>query len=375
MNMQAPITAAHALIAASDLKSAMKKAAIVIERRNTIPVLGCVKIIAKAGSQTLTMLASDLDLYLRLKVPAEVSKDFACAVPAGALSAITDGASGPIGMSLEDDILTMTADDIVTTQRLISPPEDFPWRTISEDHEIEKADTVIASETQLHRLFHLGRHCISTEETRYYLNGAFLTRDPDSGNLRAVTTDGHRLGVVDTEINAMGELGTIVPSKTVDLLLHMCKPKGNEPVNIKLTEDRAAFDFGDVHLFSKCIDGNYPDYTRVIPGYTPTSHCSLSKSPVLRMMKLCGSIAHAFRQHVKLDPNAGTISFEDINRGKVSMPLQGDGESHIGFDLKHLAEQLKATPEIKVEFASAGDPARIKSEDPKAFWILMPVRL
>ncbi len=143
------------------------------------------------------------------------------------------------------------------------PPEDYP---LMAGGELPHSFPLAASE--LKTLIDRTRFAISTEETRYYLNGIFLhaTKSSDTPVLRAVATDGHRLARVEMPLpeGAAGMPGVIVPRKTVTELRKLIDETDQE-IGVALSDTKIRFTFGDAVLTSKLIDGTFPDYDRVIP--------------------------------------------------------------------------------------------------------------
>src|SRR5262249_2394432 len=118
----------------------------------------------------------------------------------------------------------------------------------------------------LKRLIDRTRFAISTEETRYYLNGIYLHPLPDKKLLRAVATDGHRLARAETEMPKGAERmsGIILPRKAVQEVRKLLDDI-DQPIEIAVSDSKIRLDIGGIVLTSKLIDGTFPDYERVIP--------------------------------------------------------------------------------------------------------------
>jgi len=236
----------------------------VVERRNTIPILSNVLIKAERGK--LSLKATDLDLEVIDAIAAEVSPGGSTTVPAHMFYEIVrklpEGAQVVIEGSGDRAVLSIRAGRSRFTLQTL-PESDFPDLAageMSHSFKVPAAD--------LKRLIDKTQFAISTEETRYYLNGIYL--HPAGGNkeptLRAVATDGHRLAQVELPLpeGATGMPGVIVPRKTVGEVQRLTE-SGQGEVSIELSQGKIRFSVGDVVLTSKLIDGTFPDYARVIP--------------------------------------------------------------------------------------------------------------
>ncbi len=236
----------------------------VVERRNTIPILA--NVLIKADRGKLSMKATDLDLEIIDSVAAEVSPGGATTVPAHMFYEIVrklpEGAQIVIEGSGDRAVLSLRAGRSRFTLQTL-PESDFPDLAAGEmTHSFKLAAA------DLKRLIDKTQFAISTEETRYYLNGIYLhtAGTAKAATLRAVATDGHRLAQVELPLpqGAAGMPGIIVPRKTVGEVQRLIET-GEGEVTIELSAGKIRFSIGDVVLTSKLIDGTFPDYARVIP--------------------------------------------------------------------------------------------------------------
>lgn len=378
MNMQNPNPPKGLTLSPDLMKDALQLASFVAPKRATVPVLGTAFLQSRGKhgeQQSLTLTTTDLDIHLTQTLEAAPHNGFEATVPIKALSSMLGNSDGPVDMSISDDVLTMAAADAEVKINLVSHPEDFPERS-EIAHQLKEQTPIEISETELHRLLHLCRHCISTEETRYYLNGVYLCAAEGSNTLRAIATDGHRLARIDSETVVSEAPSVILHTKLIDLLLKIAKPKGNRLFRLYVGELWVCILTDGIEIVSRVIDGTFPDYTRVIPAEDGTLSASLSKASINRMRQLMVSIGASDQSGVSLDCDTGTICARSSGQDEVKMPLQvSSGTGQIGFSMAYLAAQAKITPEFRLTAASAGDPARIKGEDPNALWILMPRRV
>ena len=247
----------------SALLKALNHVQSVVERRNTIPILSNVLVSAQGDSLKLT--ATDLDIEISESAPAEVERGGQTTAPANYLydfvRKLPDGSAVKLDVSGDDPRLFISAGK----SRLhlpILPAGDFPSMPsdgFETRFEVEP--------TELSRLIDKTRFAISTEETRYYLNGIFFHAvDQDGAKLRAVATDGHRLALADANApkGAQGMPGVIVPRKTINELKRLLDDAA-DMVEIAVSPQKIRFALGDAVLTSKLIDGSFPEYARVIP--------------------------------------------------------------------------------------------------------------
>ncbi len=246
------------------LLKAVSQAQSVVERRNTIPILA--NVLIEAEGNTVTFRATDLDIEVVDKAPAQVERAGATTVSAVMLHEIV--------RKLPDGALVTLSDDSAAGRLTVQagrshfnlatlPKEDFPVMASS-----EYASNFSAPAAALRRLFDKSKFAISTEETRYYLNGVYMhVADGDGGKvLRCVATDGHRLARIDADLPEGAEdmPGVIVPRKTVGELRKLLDDDDMQ-IAVSVSETKVRFATPDITLTSKVIDGTFPDYTRVIP--------------------------------------------------------------------------------------------------------------
>ncbi|MGB1146721.1 MAG: DNA polymerase III subunit beta [Alphaproteobacteria bacterium] len=353
----------------------------VVERRNTIPILSNVLIECDSGAVTLT--ATDMDLTITETTGASVAQPGALTAPAHMLFDIV--------RKLPDDVevgLTSTGDTGRMTltagkarfELSTLPREDYP--------SLDGADLPISFEMpaeELKTLIERTRFAISTEETRYYLNGIYLHAmgEGASAVLRAVATDGHRLARFETVLptGASEMPGVIVPRKTVGELSKLLDG-GDENVRVSLSDSRIEFRFSDVTLSSKLIDGTFPDYERVIPTQNDKP-MTVDKGVFAQAVDRVSTIASAESRAVKLAVSSGrlNLSANSPDRGQANEEIDvdyGATDMEIGFNARYLldiASQLSGDS-AEFVFADAGSPTLVKDKDnASVLYVLMPMRV
>ena len=236
----------------------------VVERRTTIPILS--NVMMEAGEGALSLTATDMDIAIVEKVTAEVDQAGAVTAPAHTLYDIVrklpEGAQVALAHGGDGGRLTLNAGRSRFTLACL-PASEFPMMA---GGDLPHCFDLPAGE--LRALIDRTSFAISTEETRYYLNGIYLhVVDSDGLSvLRAVATDGHRLARVEMPCpsGAAGMPGVIVPRKAVAEVRKLIEDT-QETVSVALSDSKIRFSFDDVELTSKLIDGAFPDYQRVVP--------------------------------------------------------------------------------------------------------------
>jgi len=260
------------------------------------------------------------------------------------------------------------------------PASDFPDLTIGEFSHRFKLPAV-----ELKRLIDNAQFAISTEETRYYLNGIFLHTADVGGAamLRAVATDGHRLARVETAApkGAVGMPGVIAPRKAVSEVQKLLEDM-TQDVAIEISTTKARFQFGDVVLTTKLIDGTFPDYGRVIPTRND-KRLVVEKDLFAKAVDRVSTISSERGRAIKLAiaDNKMTLSVNNPDSGSASEEIEVDYDSapiEIGFNARYLldiADRLAGDTAL-FKLADPGSPTIIQDrEGSPALYVLMPLRV
>ena len=356
----------------------------VVERRNTIPILS--NVLLEAGSNSLGLTATDMDLTIIERVPVSVGANGAATVPAHTLYDIVrklpEGAQVEIGGEGDGSQAVVRAGRSKFSLPTL-PREDFP---ATSGGELPHKFSVGAKE--LRSLIDRSRFAISTEETRYYLNGIYLHVAEGKGkgeasHLRAVATDGHRLARVEmpAPAGAAGMPGIIVPRKTVGELRKLID-ETEEQIEISLSDTRIRFAFDSVTLSSKLIDGNFPDYQRVIPtgnDKTMTVDRRMFAEAVDRVSTIASEKSRAVKISLKKGSMLLSASSPEYGSANEELEITYDGPAiEIGFNARYLLDitsQLQGT-EAEFKLADAASPTLLgDASDASALYVLMPMRV
>ncbi|PZO64630.1 MAG: DNA polymerase III subunit beta, partial [Paracoccus denitrificans] len=260
------------------------------------------------------------------------------------------------------------------------PKEDFPVMASS-----EYTANFAAPATVLRRLFDKSRFAISTEETRYYLNGVYMhVADGEGGKvLRCVATDGHRLARIDAPLpaGAADMPGVIVPRKTVAELKKLLDDDEAE-IAVSVSETKIRFATPNITLTSKVIDGTFPDYTRVIPTGN-TRRLEVDAADFARAVDRVATVSSERSRAVKLalETDKVVLSVNAPDAGAADEELivaYGDEPLDIGFNAKYLQEiaaQIDRENAVFL-FNGSGDAALIREGgDESAVYVVMPMRV
>ena len=361
----------------------------VVERRNTIPILSNVLIEARANSQGgggLRLMATDLDLQVVETVAAHVASPGATTVSAHTLFDIArklpEGAQ--VELTVAADKMTVTADRYRSNLATL-PRDDFP----------------VIAETDLPTKFSLDadvlrdiidgtRFAISTEETRYYLNGIFLhVVAGEVPKFRAVATDGHRLARIEIDMpeGAKGMPDVIVPRKCVAEVRKLLD-EVDGPVEVQLSASKIRFKLGPdgsngAVLTSKLIDGTFPDYSRVIPTANDRL-LKIDRKSLAQGVDRVAAIATTEKTRavkIALGHDKVTLSVTSPENGTASEEIPADytsPEFEVGFNYRYLLDILDQVDSdlVEVHLADAAAPTLIRVNDASAaLYVLMPMRV
>lgn len=363
------------------LLRAVAQAQSVVERRNTIPILA--NVLIEAEGDTVTFRATDLDIEVLDKAPAQVEKaggttvsavtlhEIVRKLPDGALVTLSeDGAAGRLTVAAGRSNFNLAT----------LPREDFPVMASS-----EYSSNFSAKAAVLRRLFDKSKFAISTEETRYYLNGVYMhVADADGGKvLRCVATDGHRLARIDADLPASAEdmPGVIVPRKTVGEMRKLLDDDDMD-IAVSVSETKVRFATPDITLTSKVIDGTFPDYTRVIPQGN-TRKMEVDASEFAKAVDRVATVSSERSRAVKLslDEDRLILSVNAPDSGAAEEELAvayGDERLEIGFNAKYLLEIASQVDRENAVFMfnSSGDPTLMREgNDTTAVYVVMPMRV
>lgn len=355
----------------------------VAEKRNTIPILANVLIHAADGQ--LSLKATDMEIEVVEVIPATITREGATTAPASVLYEIVRKLPDNVQVELDqaegDTPLHLRADRYATRLNVLSV-DDFPSMGAGELPCRFKVKSSV-----LRSLIDRTRFAISTEETRYYLNGIYFHSTEADGTplLRAVATDGHRLARVETDLpdGAASMPGIIIPRKTVAELRKLID-EAPEEIEVALSETRVQFTAGSIMLTSKLIDGTFPEYDRVIPKNN-TRILRVGKKDFSDAVARVAAISQERSRPVKLilEPGLLTLSASSPEQGMAKEELDDNRISYdsepleIGFQARYLNDITdQVEKDVEFAFSDSAAPTIVRDVDaPSALYVLMPMRV
>jgi DNA polymerase-3 subunit beta len=367
----------------STLMKALGHVQSVVERRNTIPILSNV-LLSADGKGAVTFSATDLDMEIVDETAAQVSSPGQITAPAHTLYEIVrklpEGAEVELRCAGEDPRLSVSAGRSRFNLPVL-PAGDFP--VMSSDG---LSGRVTVGAEALARLIDKTRFAISTEETRYYLNGLYLHTVMEDGEarLRAVATDGHRLALAEMPApeGSVGLPGVIVPRKTIQEARRLLEDAG-EDVELQISQAKVRFEFGRAAaLTSKVIDGSFPDYGRVIPKDNQkvvTVDNGLFAQAVDRVATISAEKSRSVK--LAIEPGKLVLTVRNMEAGQAveELEIDYDGDAfEIGFNARYLLDVAGQIEGEIAEFRFA-DPASptlvLDPTDRGVQYVLMPLRV
>lgn len=367
----------------SALLMALQHVHSVVERRNTIPILSNVLIEAKEDGVYLT--ATDMDIAVIEKVDMEKSEIIQLGTITTSAQMLYDIVRKlPENIKVEllsekNDRLGIKASSSSFALNCL-PSEDFP--SISEEDFKHSFDI---DAIDLIRLIDKTSFSMSSEETRYYLNGIYLhsIKEGEINKLRTVATDGHRLSRVDMSLpdGADGIPGVIIPRKTIMEIRKLLEDHtGN--ISLSLSDTKIRLSFNNVILTSKLLDGTFPDYSRVIPEQNEKL-VTISNQLISEAVDRVSTVSTDKTRAIKININKATLIISATNPDKgsasenIDIDYDGD-EVEIGFNSKYVldvARQIKGK-DIIIKLSDAVSPTLVYDKDDKeVLFVLMPMRV
>tara|TARA_B100001142_G_scaffold45635_1_gene41918 strand:+ start:1619 stop:2713 length:1095 start_codon:yes stop_codon:yes gene_type:complete len=345
----------------------------VVDRKQTMPILGHVLIAGQSGEITLT--ATDLEVQISSSFKANIAEDFSVTLPGRKLFDILRslGNTDVEIISNEDNVDLKTTRSKFSLQQL--PANEFP---LFEKSSGEQAFTM--PQADLASLLNKTQFAMAQQDVRFYLNGLLLEISPE--NLNVVGTDGHRLAKTNLVIDKKGitEQSCIVPRKAIQELTRSLSD--SKECKVSLVDNQASFAFSSITLVTKLIDGTFPDYNRVIPSETSTN-IMLDTNTLKPALQRVSILANEKFKGVRIDINKDRITISSENPEQEQAVEEIDVEDSgvdlsIGFNVSYLIDAVNA---CKGELVSLGvndentsalitDPS-----DPNTKYVVMPMRL
>ncbi len=366
----------------SDLLRELQLFQGIVERKNTIPILGNVLLEAN-GEGSLQMLATDLEVGLRSRCAAQIGEPGSVTIPAKKLFEIVralpeteiriqQGAKGAV------EVAAAQFDSRMQTL----PREDFP--TVPEPG---SGWSAVLPRSALGEMVAKTQFAITGEDTRYFLNGALLVLV--EGRMTLVATDGHRLalaaaprGADETEASG-GEKRAILPKKTLGELARLLSD-GEGDVTCEFTENHLFFEIDGRHLISRMIDAQFPAYERVIPQGND-KRIEFERDRLLRAVRRVALLSSERSRAIRfqIDTNSVEVrsSSPEVGEAKEVLEVEYGGDAvQICFNAQYVTDFLGAadTDSVGLEFRDEMSQAVMQpvgAEGCEYTYVIMPMRV
>jgi DNA polymerase-3 subunit beta len=350
----------------------------IVERRHTLPILSNVLIERK--NKKILCIATDLEIQITTTTEDNSNiEESPGSVTVGAkklqdiLRALPDKTK--ITLEAEENRLVVKGGKSRFNLQTL-PAEDFP--KLPENREVQ--DKIIVTEGELKKLLLLVQYAMAQQDIRYYLNGLLLVKEEN--NLKAVATDGHRLGFALLPLKTKQEKKEIIlPRKAVIELTKQLNENEN-PVTIELLKNQIRFTFSNVVLVSKLVDGKFPDYNRVIPsGYE--KHIEVNRILFLHTLQRASILSNEKFRGVRLILTEGNLrivcSNNEQEEAQEELEVNYKGEAlDIGFNISYLLDVLNnlTSETIQCSFGDSNSSALITIPKNDNFkYVVMPMRI
>lgn len=355
----------------------------VVERKTTIPILS--NFLFEAAGDRLSITATDLDLSLRTSCAVKVKKDGSCTVPARKLyDYVRLLGDGDVGLKLLDNHWVQIRSGRSNTKMVGMARANFPALPPFPAESAVKLPAQVLRNLIVKTIF-----SISSEESRYTLNGALLVLKPES--ITMVATDGHRLAHVEhvnpnLQLPVSGEMKILVPKKAMsELSLLLGSPDG-DTVEFAKDESTLFFRIGNRLLTSRQLTGQFPNYEAVLPrdnNKSVTVHCDELTAAIQRVAQFADERSNAIRMRLEENELKVSSSNTEIGESEDSIETSYAGDAMvIGFNSQYLLEFLKVvgSGDIRFEFKDAQTAGQLRPDEApdseyKYRYIVMPMRI
>jgi DNA polymerase-3 subunit beta len=369
-------------IAKNELLRGLTRIQSIVEKRNTMPILANVLLDAsKTGSGMLSLAATDLEVGIRSSHPAEVKK-------AGSVTAAAKKLYEIVRELPEEDVAIEATDDAHIAIRCAranftlagSAAQEYPTLPTASPGSTARVQAVVLSQ-----MIERTMYAASLDETRYNLNGVFVEQIAESGKLRMVATDGHRLAYVDRDFGAplSGlDRGVIIPRKGLAELKRLVDEEDADEVELGFEGNSALVRKQGVTLVMRLIEGEFPNYRQVVPKEA-RYELVVAADDLARAVRRVAILSSERSRAVKLELANGLLrlssSNPDLGEAREELDVDYAGEAiAVGFNARYLLDSLAAfrTKEVELGLEDDLSPAVLRpTEDTEALAVVMPMRL
>jgi DNA polymerase III subunit beta len=349
----------------------------VVATRTTMPILSNIRIDAIKGDKDgVVMTATDLDLFLKVRIPATVDETGSSTLPARRLfSILKESVTPEISIAISDKNVASIKSGGSAYKINGLGADDYPQYPAQNTVKVE----LVMQQAELAKILRHAKVASSNDETRYVLNGVLLKL---LGNtLTAVGTDGRRLATV----NAVGvfkgqDVDVVIPNTAVERLVGLLGQESD--LNLTISNNVMQAVIGDIELSTKLIDGTYPNYKRVIP-LECKEKVALNRENLIAALRRASLMSTAKSESVRLSFTANQLTISastaEVGESREELTIVYAGaELAIGFNPKYLLDGLQVLDEeeVSIELIDSISPGVIRTATPGNFtYVVMPLRL
>ena len=369
------------IVVKSDIFKTLSHLQSIVSKKNTLPILS--NILIEADNNTLTLSATDMDISIKEIITCNIIDSGSTTLNAQMIFDIIKKLpdTSEIEFIFNDGKILTIRSNVSKFSLPCLPKDEFPII----EAEISNGKRLNIKANIIFDLINKTKFAISNEETRYFLNGLYfnISTEKNKSTITLVGTDGHRLATSNSSnINFSDEIpGVIIPKKTINELSKLLS-ENSDDIEIDISSNKIIFYIGNLILISKLIDGNFPDYNRVIPNNN-NHHLIINRPNLLSAVDRVSTIANEKSPAIKFKLLNNLINLSTINNENsmatedIQATYEGS-EIEIGFNSKYIMDMLDNLEgeEIKISFGDNSTPiiAQEKS-DSDTIYVLMPMRV
>lgn len=348
----------------------------IVEKRHALPILSNL-LLEGSKDNILKFSATDLEVQVSLSVETKIENDFSITIAARKLFDITRSLpeNSSINIQVEESKATVKAGKSKFNLQTL-PIKDYPLMKTEKD-DIEK---ITVPQNQLKATLKYVDFAMAQQDIRYYLNG--LLFEVDGKKLNIVGTDGHRLSFNSINLSEASEKKQIIiPRKTVLELIKLLDDS-SDAIEISLTKNQVTFDFNNISLITKVIDGKFPDYNRVIPVGHENSF-EIDRMHILSAMQRASILSNEKYRGIRVVLQEKQLRLISNNseqeQAEEELDIEYTGPTiDIGFNVTYLIDVLTNIQSEKLTFAFNDSSSSClitipKNDDYK--YVVMPMRI
>jgi DNA polymerase-3 subunit beta len=367
----------------ADLQRGLARLQAIVEKRSSMPILANVLVTAsgKGDAGRLELAATDLEVGIRGSQPAAVQKPGALTISARKLYDIV--------RELPDETIQLEATPNAYLDIRCGRSRFTLAGTDAEEYpslpEFAPGRMVRLQAAVLSQMIQGTMYAASMDETRYNLNGVYFEVLPETGRIRMVATDGHRLALVErtagSDVTGLAS-GVIVPRKGLAELKRLVDEEDADEIEIGFEGNSGLVKKGDVTLVMRLIEGEFPNYKQVIPKQSD-HHLTVSAEALVRALRRVALLSAEHSRAVKVDLSEGKLQLSartpDLGEAQEELDVDYAGPSvSIGFNARYLLDCLGAlgAKEIRLGLRDGGSPVEVRpTDDLESVAVVMPMRL